>query len=66
MDLHHVHVFASDIEATIQWWSRHLGAKVFFDEKLAGTRNVFLAVGTGDYIFTIKSRKIEAVAQSIT
>jgi len=47
MDLHHVHVFASDIEATIQWWSRHLGAKVFFDEKLAGTRNVFLAVGTG-------------------
>ena len=47
MDLHHVHVFASDIETTIQWWSRHLGAKVFFDEKLAGTRNVFLAVGTG-------------------
>jgi hypothetical protein len=26
MDLHHVHDFVSDIEATIQWWSRHLGA----------------------------------------
>ena len=47
MDLHHVHVFAGDIEATIEWWSRHLDAKVIFDEKLAGARNVFLAVGTG-------------------
>ena len=42
MDLHHLHVFASDIEATIQWWSRRLGAKVFFDENLAGARNVFI------------------------
>src|SRR5262245_17743815 len=47
MDLHHVHVFARKIEATIEWWSRHLRAKVFFDAKLAGARNVFLAVGTG-------------------
>lgn len=47
IDLHHVHVFASDIEATIEWWCRHLEAKVLFDENLAGSRNVLIAVGTG-------------------
>ncbi|MFM9941473.1 MAG: VOC family protein [Hyphomicrobiaceae bacterium] len=47
IDLHHAHLFASDIDATVAWWCRHLGAKVFLDEALAGARNVFLAVGTG-------------------
>ena len=46
-DLHHAHLFATDIDATVAWWCRHIGAKVFFDEELAGSRNVFLAVGTG-------------------
>ena len=46
-DLHHTHLFATDIDATIKWWCRHMGAKVFFDNELAGSRNVFLAVGTG-------------------
>ncbi len=47
IDFHHAHLFASDINATLSWWCRHLGAKVFFDEVLAGSRNVFIAVGTG-------------------
>jgi catechol 2,3-dioxygenase-like lactoylglutathione lyase family enzyme len=47
IDLHHAHVFATSIDATIQWWCGHLGAKVYFDDRLAGSRNVFLAVGTG-------------------
>lgn len=47
IDLHHAHLFASDIEATIAWWTRHLGARVLRDEVLAGARNVFLAVGSG-------------------
>src|SRR5258708_33356911 len=47
IDLHHAHVFATSIDATIQWWCGHLGAKVYFDDELAGSRNVFLAVGTG-------------------
>jgi len=47
IDLHHVHVFASDLDATVTWWCRHLGAKVLSDESLAGARNVFLAVGGG-------------------
>ena len=47
IDLHHAHVFASDISATIAWWCRHLGAKVLFDGNLAGSRNVLLGIGTG-------------------
>ncbi len=47
IDLHHAHLFARDIDATVAWWCRHLDAKVFHDEVLAGARNVFLAVGTG-------------------
>jgi hypothetical protein len=47
IDLHHAHVFSSDINATIEWWCRNLNAKVLFDGELAGARNVFIAVGTG-------------------
>ena len=47
VDLHHAHLYASDIDATLGWWCRHLGAKVIFDGPLAGARNVLLAVGTG-------------------
>jgi catechol 2,3-dioxygenase-like lactoylglutathione lyase family enzyme len=46
-DLHHAHLFATDIDATVAWWCRHLEAKVIFDDILAGSRNVFLAVGSG-------------------
>jgi catechol 2,3-dioxygenase-like lactoylglutathione lyase family enzyme len=47
LDLHHAHLFASNIEATVEWWCQRMRAKVLFDNELAGTRNVFLAVGTG-------------------
>ena len=47
MDLHHVHLFASDMAATLGWWQRHLGARVLFDGHLAGSRNVLIGVGTG-------------------
>ena len=47
IDLHHVHLFASDIDATIGWWCRHLGARVMLDTVLAGSRNVLLGVGSG-------------------
>ncbi|MFM9848951.1 MAG: VOC family protein [Hyphomicrobiaceae bacterium] len=46
-DLHHVHLFASDIDATVAWWCRHLDGKIIFDGELSGSRNVFLAVGSG-------------------
>ena len=47
MDLHHVHIFASNIGATIAWWSEHMGARVLNDAMLAGSRNVLLGVGSG-------------------
>lgn len=47
MDLHHAHIFASDIDATVAWWCRHLRATVIFDGDMAGSRNVFLKVGSG-------------------
>ena len=45
--LHHVHVFASDLEATVAWWRDKLGGEVIFDGDFGGARNVFMQVGTG-------------------
>ena len=47
LDLHHAHIFASDIDVTIAWWQRHLGARILFDGENAGARNVMLGVGRG-------------------
>ncbi len=47
MDLHHTHIFASDIDLTIAWWQRHLGARILFDGDNAGARNVMLGIGQG-------------------
>ena len=47
IDLDHAHLFASDVDATIRWWSEMLGASVVFDLEVAGARNVRLAVGRG-------------------
>lgn len=46
-DFHHAHLFCSDLSKTVDWWTRHLNAKVIFDGELAGSRNVFIAVGSG-------------------
>ena len=45
--LHHVHIFARDIEATIAWWRDMLGGAVVYDGVLAGARNVFMRIGSG-------------------
>jgi catechol 2,3-dioxygenase-like lactoylglutathione lyase family enzyme len=45
--LHHVHIFASDIERTIGFYTELLGAEVVLDAQLAGARNVFLRIGKG-------------------
>jgi catechol 2,3-dioxygenase-like lactoylglutathione lyase family enzyme len=47
VDLHHVHIFASDMEATLAWWCGHLGARVLSDKGLGGSRNVLIGVGSG-------------------
>lgn len=45
--LHHAHLFASDLDATVGWWRRWFGARVVADEVLLGSRNVMVAVGDG-------------------
>ena len=45
--LHHVHLFASDLDATIAWWRDMLGAEIAFDGPFGGARNVFMRVGSG-------------------
>ena len=47
IDLDHVHLFASDLDETVHWWSEMLNARVVFDLEIAGARNVRLAVGRG-------------------
>ena len=47
ISLHHVHLMASDVDATIAFWRDHFGAEVVFDADFAGARNVFLRVGQG-------------------
>jgi len=45
--IHHVHIFASDIEKSIRFYVDFFGGKVVLDEKLAGARNVFIRIGSG-------------------
>ncbi|ANK82561.1 MAG: hypothetical protein TEF_18505 [Rhizobiales bacterium NRL2] len=45
--LHHVHIFSSDIDATVAWWRDMLGGEVAFDDDFGGARNVFMRVGGG-------------------
>lgn len=45
--LHHTHLMASDLSATIEFWSHCFGASVVADETMAGSRNVFLDIGGG-------------------
>jgi catechol 2,3-dioxygenase-like lactoylglutathione lyase family enzyme len=47
LSLHHTHLFASDLEASVAFWRQHFGATVVLDAGFAGARNVFLRVGEG-------------------
>ena len=43
--LDHVHIFSSNVSATVEFFSVMLGASVVWDEDAAGVRNVRLALG---------------------
>jgi len=45
--VHHVHLFASDIEKSLAFYRDAFGGKVVLDENMAGARNVFMRIGTG-------------------
>jgi catechol 2,3-dioxygenase-like lactoylglutathione lyase family enzyme len=45
--MHHVHLFAQDIDHTVAWYTSMLGAEVAFDGEFGGVRNVFMHIGSG-------------------
>jgi catechol 2,3-dioxygenase-like lactoylglutathione lyase family enzyme len=45
--VHHVHIFASNIEKSIKFYEEFFGGKVILDAELAGARNVFIQIGNG-------------------
>ncbi len=45
VSLDHVHIFASDLAATLDFFCLMLDARVVWDEEAAGVRNVRLALG---------------------
>jgi catechol 2,3-dioxygenase-like lactoylglutathione lyase family enzyme len=47
VSLDHAHIFSSDLIATVEFFSRMLGAEMVWDEEAAGVRNVRLALGNG-------------------
>ncbi len=45
--IHHVHIFASDIDSSIEFYEDLFGGKVILDMEFAGARNVFMRIGNG-------------------
>jgi catechol 2,3-dioxygenase-like lactoylglutathione lyase family enzyme len=45
--LHHVHLFATDVDKSIAFWRDNFGGEVVLDAEMAGARNVFMRVGAG-------------------
>lgn len=45
--LHHVHIFASDINRSIEFYEKGFGGRVVMDIPMAGARNVFMKIGSG-------------------
>jgi catechol 2,3-dioxygenase-like lactoylglutathione lyase family enzyme len=46
-DFHHAHLFASDLDASLEFYRRWFGAEVAWDGTFAGVRNVFVRLGAG-------------------
>ena len=44
--LHHAHLFTSNLDKSIKFYQDMFGAKLLFDLKMAGARNVMIQIGT--------------------
>jgi catechol 2,3-dioxygenase-like lactoylglutathione lyase family enzyme len=44
-DLHHAHLFATDLDASIRFYREMFGAEIVLDAEVAGARNVLIRVG---------------------
>lgn len=49
--LHHAHLFASNLDASIKFYQDMFEAKILFDLKLAGARNVMISIGSSKINF---------------
>lgn len=49
--LHHVHLFASDLEKTLAFYVDNFGGKIVYDAEFAGARNIFMEIGKGKIHF---------------
>ena len=58
--LHHVHLFASDLDKSIQFYRDMFEAKVIFDMEMAGARNVLISIGSGKINFYDQPPKNQA------
>jgi catechol 2,3-dioxygenase-like lactoylglutathione lyase family enzyme len=45
--VHHVHLFASDIEKSLNFYKTFFGGELILDMEIADARNIFMKVGTG-------------------
>jgi len=45
--VHHVHLFASNAQETIDFYRNFFGGRVVLDMEIAGARNVFIQIGSG-------------------
>ena len=50
-DLHHAHLFASNLDASLRFYREMFGAELVFDTEVAGARNVLIRIGGGHINF---------------
>ena len=46
VNLHHVHLFASNIDESLQFYREMFSASVLFDLEIVGARNVMISIGS--------------------
>lgn len=45
-NLHHAHLFASDLDKSINFYREMFNAEIIFDLEMAGARNVMISIGS--------------------
>jgi catechol 2,3-dioxygenase-like lactoylglutathione lyase family enzyme len=51
VNLHHAHLFASDINKSLKFYQEMFGAEILFDLEVAGARNVMISIGSSKINF---------------
>ena len=51
INLHHAHLFASDMEKSLNFYREMFDAEVLFDLEVVGARNVMIAIGSSKINF---------------